>query len=105
MHVLKRIKGLLFYFDVFSFIRFSLYMVFSSELQQLINPDLVNDPTLPRSFKDKCPKCGKLDAVYFVALRNQMNLTFLCRTENCGFSWISKKPDKKPENSEKSDTG
>merc|ERR1712227_523230 len=61
-----------------------------NELLQ-INPDVIEDPTLPRTNTVNCPKCGFSSACYFQSYSTmkdaRMNLFYVCRS--CRFEWTT----------------
>ena len=60
---------------------------------QRVNPDFAKDPTLPRTFTSKCPKCRGHEAVFFMSRSGEkgsdMGLIFLCANEACNHSWTN----------------
>ena len=59
----------------------------------MINPDVIMDPSLPRTRDFKCPKCGHDEAVFFNAQSTKedeaMSLMFLCCKAGCKKYWKS----------------
>ena len=59
----------------------------------LVDPDLVRDPTLPRTFNTECAKCHGHEAVFFMSRSggkdSDMGLVFLCANENCLHKWLN----------------
>lgn len=60
------------------------------ELTQIV-PDVISDPTLPRSTENKCPKCENEVAVFFQAqtrrAEEEMKLYYVCANANCCHRW------------------
>ena len=58
-----------------------------------IVPDLSLDPTLPRTKKVSCPKCGHKEAVFFQSHDRQvdtaMTLYFVCCNLSCNHCFLS----------------
>lgn len=58
-------------------------------------PDLSLDPTLPRTKKATCPKCGYGEAVFFQSHDKQvdsaMTLYFVCCNLNCNHCFVNDK--------------
>jgi DNA-directed RNA polymerase II subunit RPB9 len=58
-----------------------------------VNPHIIVDPTLPRSYEACCPKCGHNEAVFFTNPNKgeeSMALTFVCCNTvpvRCSYSW------------------
>ncbi|XP_054155759.1 DNA-directed RNA polymerase II subunit RPB9-like [Oppia nitens] len=57
----------------------------------LINPDLVDDPTLARTYCHPCPKCHHKEAVFMQGSHkesnNKMKLYYVCTNVSCKFKW------------------
>ncbi|EUB55681.1 DNA-directed RNA polymerase II subunit RPB9 [Echinococcus granulosus] len=57
----------------------------------LIVPDVVHDPTLPRTEEHQCPKCKKQEAVFFqsqtVRAEENMRLYYVCTNLDCLHKW------------------
>ncbi|KAI0978211.1 hypothetical protein GJ496_005591 [Pomphorhynchus laevis] len=60
------------------------------ELTQIV-PDVISDPTLPRTSQHPCPVCKHHDAVFFQAqsgkAEEKMSLYYVCRNTNCLHKW------------------
>ena len=57
---------------------------------ETINPDVIHDPTLPRTTKIQCPRCQASEAVFFQAdsgKDNKIKLVLVCTT--CKNKWMS----------------
>jgi DNA-directed RNA polymerase II subunit RPB9 len=58
---------------------------------KLINPDVVADPTLPRTTENRCPRCGHKEAVFFQAetrrAEEEMKLYYVCTSISCRHRW------------------
>ena len=57
-----------------------------------VDPAVIFDPTLPRTNKIKCLKCGESEAVFFQAdsgKESSMNLVFVCTNLNCKHKWVN----------------
>lgn len=54
-----------------------------------VDPEVVNDPTLPLTKEKLCPSCGEYIAVFFQAANygkdKTMFLHYVCK--NCGTKW------------------
>lgn len=61
-----------------------------SELTHIV-PDVISDPTLPRTEDHPCPKCGHREAVFFQAqtrrAEEEMRLYYVCTNTNCSHRW------------------
>lgn len=61
-----------------------------SELTHIV-PDVISDPTLPRTEDHPCPKCGHREAVFFQAqtrrAEEEMRLYYVCTNQNCSHRW------------------
>lgn len=61
-----------------------------SELTHIV-PDVISDPTLPRTEDHPCPKCGHREAVFFQAqtrrAEEEMRLYYVCTNPNCSHRW------------------
>ncbi|KAL7057038.1 hypothetical protein AAHC03_019342 [Spirometra sp. Aus1] len=57
----------------------------------LIVPDVVHDPTLPRTEDHICRRCGKQEAVFFqsqtVKAEENMRLYYVCTNLDCLYKW------------------
>ncbi|KAG5442181.1 hypothetical protein CRM22_011140 [Opisthorchis felineus] len=57
----------------------------------LIVPDVVHDPTLPRTEDHKCRNCGKQEAVFFqsqtLKAEENMRLYYVCTNLECLHKW------------------
>ncbi|VDL64169.1 unnamed protein product [Hymenolepis diminuta] len=57
----------------------------------LINPDVIHDPTLPRTEEHQCDVCGNNEAVFFQSQTNKaednMRLYYVCTNVNCLHKW------------------
>lgn len=62
----------------------------SSELTHIV-PDVISDPTLPRTEDHACPKCGHREAVFFQAqtrrAEEEMRLYYVCTNQSCTHRW------------------
>jgi DNA-directed RNA polymerase II subunit RPB9 len=60
------------------------------ELTQIV-PDVISDPTLPRSTENKCPKCQHDTSVFFQAqtrrAEEEMKLYYVCANVGCTHRW------------------
>lgn len=56
-----------------------------------IVPDVISDPTLPRTEDHACPKCTHREAVFFQAqtrrAEEEMRLYYVCTNQNCTHRW------------------
>ena len=70
--------------------RWIMDMKSSSELTHIV-PDVISDPTLPRTEDHPCPKCGHREAVFFQAqtrrAEEEMRLYYVCTNQNCSHRW------------------
>lgn len=61
-----------------------------SELTHIV-PDVISDPTLPRTEEHACPKCNHREAVFFQAqtrrAEEEMRLYYVCTNQNCTHRW------------------
>lgn len=61
-----------------------------SELTHIV-PDVISDPTLPRTEDHACPKCSHREAVFFQAqtrrAEEEMRLYYVCTNQNCTHRW------------------
>ncbi|CAH8429590.1 unnamed protein product [Schistosoma mattheei] len=68
----------------------NLKMNLMSELA-LIVPDVVHDPTLPRTEDHICRRCGKQEAVFFqsqtLKAEENMRLYYVCTNVECLHKW------------------
>lgn len=66
------------------------FHLFFSELTHIV-PDVISDPTLPRTEDHACPKCGHREAVFFQAqtrrAEEEMRLYYVCTNSNCCHRW------------------
>lgn len=62
----------------------------SSELTQIV-ADVINDPTLPKTFDHVCPRCHGKEAVFFQAqsrrAEEEMKLYYVCTNKECVHRW------------------
>uniref|UniRef100_A0AC35EW17 DNA-directed RNA polymerase subunit n=1 Tax=Panagrolaimus sp. PS1159 TaxID=55785 RepID=A0AC35EW17_9BILA len=60
------------------------------ELTQIV-ADVVNDPTLPKTYDHVCPKCQNKQAVFFQAqsrrAEEEMKLYYVCTNRECNHRW------------------
>jgi len=61
------------------------------ELTHIV-PDVISDPTLPRTEDHACPKCGHREAVFFFQAQTrraeeEMRLYYVCTNQNCTHRW------------------
>ncbi len=60
---------------------------------ELVDTELASDPTLPRTFETRCPKCKGKEAVFFMSRSggkdSDMGLVFLCANQNCAHKWLN----------------
>ncbi|XP_023175547.1 DNA-directed RNA polymerase II subunit RPB9 [Drosophila hydei] len=60
------------------------------ELTHIV-PDVISDPTLPRTEDHACPKCSHREAVFFQAqtrrAEEEMRLYYVCTNQNCTHRW------------------
>uniref|UniRef100_A0A1B0GAN1 DNA-directed RNA polymerase subunit n=2 Tax=Glossina TaxID=44049 RepID=A0A1B0GAN1_GLOMM len=60
------------------------------ELTHIV-PDVISDPTLPRTEDHACPKCTHREAVFFQAqtrrAEEEMRLYYVCTNQNCTHRW------------------
>ena len=56
-----------------------------------INPDVIEDRTLNRSYKNPCPRCHEKECVSFQSdcskAEGRMKLYYVCRNNNCKHRW------------------
>ena len=57
----------------------------------IVKDDVINDPTLQRSYTELCEKCGHTEAVFFQVhqgtyLQSKLALIFVCT--NCKHKWM-----------------
>ena len=63
------------------------------EVDQLtnVNPDVIGDPTLPRSDEKCCPQCHHRKVVYFQSdsfkSEDEMKLYYVCCNSECAHRW------------------
>ena len=53
-----------------------------------ITPELTLDPTLQRTKKVVCARCGHHEAVFFARSDERMELVFVCCNLECAHFWI-----------------
>jgi len=76
-------------------------LVYSNNLSQStiaslhITPELTLDPTLQRTRKVVCSKCGNSEAVFFARSDERMELVFVCCNLDCAHYWIQGEKDGK----------
>lgn len=62
----------------------------SSELARIV-PDVIHDPTLPRTKEHHCKKCGHTEAVFFQGqsrrAEDDMRLYYVCTDPKCTHKW------------------
>lgn len=62
-----------------------------TNIDAIVNPDIIMDPTLPRSRDIQCPKCGNNEAVFFNAQSRNPNeamaLIMVCTNDTCKHYW------------------
>ncbi|OAF71301.1 DNA-directed RNA polymerase II subunit RPB9 [Intoshia linei] len=60
----------------------------TDELTQIV-PDVISDPSLPRTEEHACPKCKRKEAVFFQSksLSEGMRLYYVCCNEECLNKW------------------
>uniref|UniRef100_A0A7E4UXN3 DNA-directed RNA polymerase subunit n=1 Tax=Panagrellus redivivus TaxID=6233 RepID=A0A7E4UXN3_PANRE len=60
------------------------------ELTQIV-ADVVNDPTLPKTYDHVCPNCDLKEAVFFQAqsrrAEEEMKLYYVCTNRECNHRW------------------
>ena len=56
----------------------------------IVKSDVINDPTLQRSYDAHCEKCGGTEAVFFrvQASKQRLNLIFVCTNPECCHKWM-----------------
>jgi len=56
-----------------------------------INPEVITDPTLPRTGDHNCPRCKTREAVFFQAQTrradDEMRLYYVCANTDCMHRW------------------
>lgn len=63
----------------------------AADLEEVpVNVEVVNDPTLPRTYEEECPKCGRQEAVYFPPSPNSMDMQFICCNADCLHVWLER---------------
>ena len=67
----------------------------ATPLSLSINAELTLDPTLQRTKKVTCTKCGHNEAVYFARSEERMELVFVCCNLECAHYWIQGDKDVK----------
>ena len=67
----------------------------ATPLSLSINAELTLDPTLQRTKKVTCTKCGNNEAVYFARSEERMELVFVCCNLECAHYWIQGDKDLK----------
>ena len=60
-----------------------------------ITPELTLDPTLQRTKKVVCGKCGNNEAVFFARSDERMELVFVCCNLECTHYWVQGEKDGK----------
>mmetsp|Transcript_36208 Transcript_36208/g.31947 ORF Transcript_36208/g.31947 Transcript_36208/m.31947 type:complete len:119 (-) Transcript_36208:56-412(-) len=62
-----------------------------TNIDAVVNPDVIMDPTLPRTRDYQCPKCQCQEAVFFSAQSKNpdeaMSLVFVCTNAECKTFW------------------
>lgn len=62
-----------------------------TNIDAVVNPDVIMDPTLPRTRDYQCPKCQTPEAVFFSAQSKNpdeaMSLVFVCTNAECKTFW------------------
>lgn len=62
-----------------------------TNIDAVVNPDVIMDPTLPRTRDYQCPKCQNQEAVFFSAQSKNpdeaMSLVFVCTNAECKTFW------------------
>lgn len=62
----------------------------TSELSRIV-PDVIHDPTLPRTKEHPCPSCGHKEAVFFQGqsrrAEDDMRLYYVCTEPKCTHKW------------------
>ncbi|OTF79576.1 DNA-directed RNA polymerase II subunit RPB9-like protein [Euroglyphus maynei] len=60
------------------------------ELSRIV-PDVIHDPTLPRTKEHPCPSCGHKEAVFFQGqsrkAEDDMRLYYVCTEPKCTHKW------------------
>uniref|UniRef100_A0A915JBY8 TFIIS-type domain-containing protein n=1 Tax=Romanomermis culicivorax TaxID=13658 RepID=A0A915JBY8_ROMCU len=60
------------------------------ELTQIV-PDVIHDPTLPKTQDHPCPRCSHREAVFFQAqsirAEDEMRLYYVCTNQSCTHRW------------------
>lgn len=85
--------SVIFFWNDWRFSRILLMFFFSIDFSELthIVPDVISDPTLPRTEDHACPKCGHREAVFFQAqtrrAEEEMRLYYVCTNPNCTHRW------------------
>lgn len=76
-------------------------LVYANSLTQttisslIITPELTLDPTLQRTKKVTCNRCGHTEAVFFARSEERMELVFVCCNLECAHYWVQgEKSDK-----------
>merc|ERR1712170_326618 len=63
----------------------------SASIQSIVNPDVIMDPTLPRTGDVPCPVCDHQEAVFFqiksINEDEAMGLIFVCCNVDCKYFW------------------
>ncbi len=66
-----------------------------TNIEAIVNPEVIMDPTLPRTQEVECPECGGKEAVFFNAQSKNpdeaMNLVFVCTNSECQHFWKKSK--------------
>eukprot|EP00485_Elphidium_margaritaceum_P006903 CAMPEP_0202700704 /NCGR_PEP_ID=MMETSP1385-20130828/13880_1 /ASSEMBLY_ACC=CAM_ASM_000861 /TAXON_ID=933848 /ORGANISM="Elphidium margaritaceum" /LENGTH=116 /DNA_ID=CAMNT_0049357957 /DNA_START=69 /DNA_END=416 /DNA_ORIENTATION=- len=62
-----------------------------TNIDAVVNPDVIMDPTLPRTRDVECHRCGAHEAVFFSAQSKNpdeaMSLVFVCTNAECKAFW------------------
>lgn len=60
------------------------------ELARIV-PEVIHDPTLPKTKEHPCPKCGHREAVFFQGqsrrAEDDMRLYYVCTNSKCTHKW------------------
>ena len=60
------------------------------ELARIV-PEVIHDPTLPKTKEHPCPKCGHREAVFFQGqsrrAEDDMRLYYVCTNAKCTHKW------------------
>ncbi len=78
----------MFYFFLIIDINIEIELI--SELARIV-PDVIHDPTLPRTKEHPCPQCGHKEAVFFQGqsrrAEDDMRLYYVCTDSKCTHKW------------------